>query len=48
MEGNLITKAAEEELIANRQKELHKRRREIQNQQAIKLQEMEQKVVKAH
>lgn len=44
MEGTLINKAAEDELIANRQKDLQRRRRELENAQNIKLQEMEMKV----
>lgn len=31
MEGTLISKAAEDELIANRQKDLQRRRRELEN-----------------
>lgn len=31
LEGGLITKAAEEEMIANRQKDLQRRRRELEN-----------------
>jgi hypothetical protein len=37
MEGGLVTKAAEEEMIANRQKELKRRRKELENAQAMKL-----------
>ena len=44
MEGGLITKAAEEEMIANRQKDLQRRRKELENAQNLKLQEMETKV----
>lgn len=47
MEGGLIAKAAEEEMIANRQKELKKRRKELENAQTMKLQEMELKVFQA-
>jgi hypothetical protein len=31
LEGGLITKAAEEEMIANRQKDLQRRRKELEN-----------------
>ena len=31
LEGGLITKAAEEEMFANRQKDLQRRRRELEN-----------------
>jgi hypothetical protein len=48
MEGTFISKAAEDELIANRQKDLQRRRRELENAQNIKLQEMEMKVQKSH
>lgn len=37
LEGGLITKAAEEEMIANRQKDLQRRRRELENAQNLKL-----------
>ena len=31
MEGGLIIKAAEEEMVANRQKDLQRRRKELEN-----------------
>lgn len=37
LEGGLITKAAEEEMIANRQKDLQRRRKELENAQNLKL-----------